>query len=716
MVGIKPRTVFNAENRAYKSKQYPPFLGEQLALHDTVNVMYPELEELYLLQRSQTWTENEINLQQSRMDMIHSRQEEIDIMVKVVSYLWEADSVASRSILPVFAPFITNSELNEMMTEQTRFEVIHGKTYSEIVRQCVTDPQKVLDETMKNEEILSRTDTIIQAFDEVIKYGALYSLGSEYTNKDIPKEKYMEVILKGIFALYLLERIQFMSSFAVVFGLAERDRFKGIADLVKLISKDELCTTGEHSVLTPNGWVELKDLEDGVPVAQWDYDTNEIEFVVPSKVIRKKYTGDMVHITHSETHRAFDQIVTADHRLPLVNSDGSVKDKVRETTAINLRTGGGHHLPIKGNKVGGRDKLTDLERFKIAFQADGSFRIMPENNIAGKFTGCFAYNFSFAREHKIERLTEILDRLGFEYTTTTIDRVGNRQEMTKFYVKVPLDVITLEEQETLKNFSWVNISEVSSEWGREFVEELLEWDGSKATETRYIYSNNNKEAIDMVQTICHISNIATNINVTKAHVRESQGITINANDHYRLNIKFGTKVANGNSLNKEVFHVEDLDVYCVTVPSSFFLIKHNDIISVTGNCHATMMSTLINILRGFDDWNEVYESLIPEFEVMLQEVIDREFQWNKYLFSEGRTMVGLNTELLNEWVLYCAMDFCRQINFKYPYKKISTNPIPWVDNWIELDKVQNANQEADNINYRVNAMDNDLDDDEIFDI
>lgn len=716
MVGIKPRTVFNAENRAYKSKQYPPFLGEQLALHDTVNVMYPELEELYLLQRSQTWTENEINLQQSRMDMIQSRQEEIDIMVKVVSYLWEADSVASRSILPVFAPFITNSELLEMMTEQGRFEVIHGKTYSEIVRQCVTDAQKVLDETMKNEEILTRTETIIQAFDEVIKYGALYSLGSEYTGTVIPKKKYMEVILKGIFALYLLERIQFMSSFAVVFGLAERDRFKGIADLVRLIMKDEACTTGEHSVLTPNGWVEFKDLEDGVPVAQWDYETNEIEFVVPSKVIRKKYTGDMVHITHSESHRAIDQIVTADHRIPLVNSDGSLKDRKRETTAIDLKTGGGHHIPIKGNKVGGKGRLSDLERFKIAFQADGAIRSMPEDYQVGKYSGCTAYLFGFCKERKVERLTEILEKLGFEYSVFVGEQYGNRQEMTNFYIKVPHDVISLEEEKGLKDFDWVDFGSIDGDWGREFIEELLEWDGSKASETRYIYSNNNKTAIDVVQTICHLSDVATNIYITEAHVRESQGVTINAQDHYRLNIKFGTKVANGQSLNKEVFHVEDLDVYCVTVPSSFFLIKHNDIISVTGNCHATMMSTLINILRDFDDWNEVYESLMPEFEVMLQEVIDREFQWNEYLFSEGRTMVGLNTELLNDWVLYCAQDFCKQINFPYNYRKVTSNPIPWVDNWIEMDKVQNANQEADNINYRVNAMDNDLDDDEIFDI
>lgn len=79
-------------------------------------------------------------------------------------------------------------------------------------------------------------------------------------------------------------------------------------------------------------------------------------------------------------------------------------------------------------------------------------------------------------------------------------------------------------------------------------------------------------------------------------------------------------------------------------------------------------------------------------------------------------MVGLNASLLNDWVLFCTKDMCDKISIEYKYKHIKSNPITWVDGWLEFDKVQNANQEADNISYRMNAVDNDMSDDFIFDL
>lgn len=377
------RTVYNPNNTGHKTGKNPIFLGMFLGLHDTINIAYPALEELYLLQRSLGWTEDEVNLEQSRLDMMEigkggkTRPEEVEILTKVVSYLWEADSIASRSVISIFSPFLSNSEATAMFTEQTRFEVIHAKTYSEIVRQCSINVDTLIEETLTDQNILARTDIIVEAFDTLIKKGSLYSLGNEFLRSnglsEFSKREMMESLLKGLMALYLLERVQFMSSFAVVFGLAEHDKFKGIADLVKLICRDELL-------------------------------------------------------------------------------------------------------------------------------------------------------------------------------------------------------------------------------------------------------------------------------------------------------------------------------------------------------HAKMISTVINILKDDAEWLEVYDDLQPTFLKMVDEVVQREFSWNEYLFSEGRSMVGLNAGLLNEWVLYSTKDLCDKINLPYQHEVIKSNPILWVDGWIEFDKVQNANQEADNINYRMNATVDDVDDDEIFEL
>lgn len=232
------KTVFNEKNTGYLTGQYPLFLGEQLGLYDSITVKYPNIDENYILQRSLRWTEDEVNLEQSRMDMLpeRSKQTEIDLMTKTLALLWELDSVASRSIVSLFAPFITNSELTAMMSEWNSMEIIHAKTYSEIIRQCIPDTTKAVEEVVKNDDVLGRSELIIGAFDELVECGAKFSLGMIQDGKELKQS-----ILKGIVSLYLLERVQFMSSFAVIFGMAETGRFLGIAKLVQLICRDEIA-------------------------------------------------------------------------------------------------------------------------------------------------------------------------------------------------------------------------------------------------------------------------------------------------------------------------------------------------------------------------------------------------------------------------------------------------------------------------------------------
>ncbi|MGL5262058.1 MAG: hypothetical protein ACRC9P_06720 [Bacteroides sp.] len=101
---------------------------------------------------------------------------------------------------------------------------------------------------------------------------------------------------------------------------------------------------------------------------------------------------------------------------------------------------------------------------------------------------------------------------------------------------------------------------------------------------------------------------------------------------------------------------------------------------------------------------------------MLDEIMERELHWNKYLFSEGRRLFGLNETLLNEWVLHCALDLATDLELQFNWQRVEQVPIVWMDNWIDFDKTQNANQEADNTSYRMNSVKDDIDEDEVFDI
>lgn len=230
--------VFNVNNTAHLTAQYPIFLGQQPALYDSVNKVYPRLFDLYKKQKAIDWSEDEINLQQSRVDMERCDPGSYDIMIKTLAFQWELDSVACRSIAPLLSPFISNSEYWAMIMKQSEIEILHALTYSEIVRQCVKNPTDVFDQVMKNEKVLYRAKKVLEVFNQIEILGAQYKLGL-VTDMEHVRQR----LLVTVAVLYALEGIEFMSSFAITFAYAEQDMFMGIAQLVQKIMADEQLHT-----------------------------------------------------------------------------------------------------------------------------------------------------------------------------------------------------------------------------------------------------------------------------------------------------------------------------------------------------------------------------------------------------------------------------------------------------------------------------------------
>lgn len=228
-------TVLNLKNNQRKLGDAPLFLGQELGLYDSINVAHPELFRVYKGLKSRDWSEDEVSLAQDALDFETCSQGQYDIMIKTLSWQYEADSVASRAIAPLLAPFVTNSEYWAGISYISQNEVLHALTYSEIVRQCIKDPEEVFSEIENNDHITSRGLYIVKVFDELQQMGAKYILG--LVTKDDPEVR--EILVKAVFALFCLEQIAFMSSFACTFALAEREVFMGIAKLVQKIMIDE---------------------------------------------------------------------------------------------------------------------------------------------------------------------------------------------------------------------------------------------------------------------------------------------------------------------------------------------------------------------------------------------------------------------------------------------------------------------------------------------
>jgi len=92
---------------------------------------------------------------------------------------------------------------------------------------------------------------------------------------------------------------------------------------------------------------------------------------------------------------------------------------------------------------------------------------------------------------------------------------------------------------------------------------------------------------------------------------------------------------------------------------------------------------------------------------------EQEKEWAKYLFKDG-SMIGLNAEILSQYVEYITNTRMRAIGLKNSFPTV-TNPLPWMNAWLVSDSVQVAPQEAEISSYLVGAIDNVVTEDDLND-
>jgi ribonucleoside-diphosphate reductase beta chain len=85
------------------------------------------------------------------------------------------------------------------------------------------------------------------------------------------------------------------------------------------------------------------------------------------------------------------------------------------------------------------------------------------------------------------------------------------------------------------------------------------------------------------------------------------------------------------------------------------------------------------------------------------DVIREEKAWADYLFKKG-PVIGLNANILKEFVDYTAADALKQIGIKYNNPAPKTTPIPWFNKHSDTSKKQTALQENESTNYVIGVM------------
>ena len=134
------------------------------------------------------------------------------------------------------------------------------------------------------------------------------------------------------------------------------------------------------------------------------------------------------------------------------------------------------------------------------------------------------------------------------------------------------------------------------------------------------------------------------------------------------------------------------------------LIARDEALHLTGTQH------MLNLMRdGKDDPDMQAIAIECESEViqMFKDAANQEKEWAEYLFKDG-SMIGLNAQILKQYLEYITNIRMSALNMQ-PIFEQTTNPLPWLNHWLDSDNVQVAPQETEITSYLVSAIDNTID-------
>jgi ribonucleoside-diphosphate reductase beta chain len=132
--------------------------------------------------------------------------------------------------------------------------------------------------------------------------------------------------------------------------------------------------------------------------------------------------------------------------------------------------------------------------------------------------------------------------------------------------------------------------------------------------------------------------------------------------------------------------------------------------------HAEWTAWIINnVVKEDERFAKAKIKCEAEVYAMYMDVIREEKLWADYLFKKG-VVIGLNSNILKDFVDWTAYNKLKEIGIKYLEDYPKTNPIPWFNKHLNLNKKQAALQETESTSYVIGIMSDDVYYDELPDL
>ena len=129
--------------------------------------------------------------------------------------------------------------------------------------------------------------------------------------------------------------------------------------------------------------------------------------------------------------------------------------------------------------------------------------------------------------------------------------------------------------------------------------------------------------------------------------------------------------------------------------------------------HKGWTAYIINqVIKDDSRFASIKQECEGEVYQLYADVIREEKSWADYLFNKG-PVIGLNANVLKDFVDYTAVGALKEIGIKYQGNSPKSTPIPWFTKHVDTSKKQSALQETESTNYVLGVMSEQLDYDQL---
>jgi len=321
------------------------------------------------------------------------------------------------------------------------------------------------------------------------------------------------------------------------------------------------CLPPESEFLTPGGWKKISEYDAKRDlVAQWHPEIQHINFVKPQAYIKVPAEQPLFHIYNANT---VDMVLSPDHRVPYYDWRGvfhecsaqHIADKIAQgTEGLKYRIPTTIKLSI--NQPGINLSEPDL-RLMVAVHAEGLFTEASTNSCVMRFR----YSYKLER---VKHLLTLAERSWEAHTNQHGEHVITFQAPLRSKQYGPV---------------WWTITQAQAQI---IFDELKYWGDNYLR-----YHSPHKRDADFIQFVAH----TLGHHATISHVEHSYVVSVT--------LLTGDSTTFHNCSCETVSSTDGFQ-YCFTVPTSYFVARHNNKIFVTGNSGKTsgcIMHLFMNAMR-----------------------------------------------------------------------------------------------------------------------